>query len=721
MDVRIEMMLKKNYIYALVLSSALAVTLMGCRKQVILADDGGKTAVEFSVDMPMAAEARTKAYDVTFEKNDVILTYLQHMNNEAVVEGTSGKFSRLCQINVNSTSSTASNAINNWDGPNYKLVTTNMYWDDFMSGDPGKDIRDTGHGLRSFYALCYNGRTPSPALAEATGVLDWSVAADQSSGIKTSDLLYSGTQAKVAYQHSITSALNGQHGVIHLPFNHAMSKVTIEVEGDESFNNSASIFDATQIILQDVNTVCKVTTPTQALSAYGKGSGDGKVTMQPVSPFFAKRRSFTAVIAPSLIKGGDAVFAKLMNVGGYNFELKLSDAVINPFVDGNPKPGSWAGKLAAYNATEVTPSTAKGYTAENGGLTIPGVNYYIKVTVHRQGIEVSAQILPWENVNAEGAATALFEGDIKTTGEITNDLKAGGFDMYASTDPASFGSVASTVTWVDEEDPTPDHWQYSPQLYWPSGTYNSYFRALAPSGATTTLTSHDKPAEGADVQDVLWGTTSAHSGTDESGNSYNFAEGDPIRPRTGKVPMTFYHAMAKISVNLVDAHKDDPAPDPENPYADSRLDLRGATLALYNLASTGTLGLNVANVIPGGKGTLLTGYYAANDDSITPSETQKKLAEYFVVPQSMKAAEDPSVADPYLEITLADGTTKYKIYLRNVLVQKAEGDPEYVDSWEKNKHYEYTITLSKEEITFRALVKDWDVKNGSGIADLEWD
>lgn len=44
-----------------------------------------------------------------------------------------------------------------------------------------------------------------------------------------------------------------------------------------------------------------------------------------------------------------------------------------------------------------------------------------------------------------------------------------------------------------------------------------------------------------------------------------------------------------------------------------------------------------------------------------------------------------------------------------------------IQEWEPGKHYTYTITLGKEEIIFRALIKNWDEKTGTGNATLDWD
>ena len=69
-----------------------------------------------------------------------------------------------------------------------------------------------------------------------------------------------------------------------------------------------------------------------------------------------------------------------------------------------------------------------------------------------------------------------------------------------------------------------------------------------------------------------------------------------------------------------------------------------------------------------------------------------------------------------LVITLADGTT-YSLLLNTC----EDKDGKAVTDWYSGNLYEYTITLKKEEIQFRVMVKDWERNTGSGNATLDWD
>lgn len=712
-------MRKLRNISILLISQLLLMSVDGCTKQIILSPDGGKTPLEFATlistgftEIPQTKADQTKAENTTFNQGDKLYTYLQHVDGSGNLVGS---FAKLCEVSVNKTTS---GVLNNWTVPNPALTANNLYWEDFTNST--NDIRTSGHGLRSLYAYCYNGGTPSTALNEATGVIGWTVQADQSAGngFRKSDLLMAPTTAKVAYKHSTTSQMNGDHGVIPLEFTHAMSKITVEVVADETF--SGDIFSNTKVILSGVNTTCTVNAPSQSLSGYGSTSAP--VTMQPASRIIGKTKSFSAVIAPTVIRGGaDAEhaveFATLEDVGGYNYKVMLTKDAIEKAPAGAGKV-SWSSKLTDHDASSVTPASPCGkdsegtehYTSANGGLTIPGVNYLITVKVKRTGIEVSATIADWKTASADETGKIQFTDAFPNTGEIDQKLKAHGFDVYArSVNDASYGGVASVVSW----NPTAGEqgegaWEYHPQLYWPSGTYQSYFRALAPSTSEKTL----EAGEYSDERDVLWGVNSKEEGYYEMGA--------PINPRTGKIPLSFYHAMARITFNLLDAHADDPYSHGHGSGhghgADPHLNLAGAKIALYNLAGTGTLDLDSGETIPGARilypTPMLEGYYAANDSSAP--EGAKVLKNYLVIPQSMLSGE------PYAEITLADGT-KYRMDLKHSVSETPGGEYGIFNEWKSGTDYTYNVYLSKETITFRALIQDWDKKIGSGSADLEWD
>lgn len=702
-----------------------------------------KTPLSVSALLDKSSSAMTRAVNKEFEENDELIAYLRHVT----WDGSTGARTNVAadhapQLVTFTKGSTAMAVYNDADitpigtGVALGLTSSNtqkatditpdhpLYWDDFSNSvDAAHDLRTSGHYLESYYGYCYNGSPAygetgshiSTALNEENGTLGWTVATDQSTGFKTSDLLWSYEQTPVAYTHAA-----GRAGLV-LPFTHAMSKVTIEVVCGAGFESDvAKNFGSATVTLDQMNTVTSLTAPT-ATAAVGTTPAD--IQMQKGTPA-AKQCSFSALIAPTLFKAGKNL-ATIAGVDGNNYTIPLTDAVLTT---ATAPAQAWSTQLAAakvddVDATTVTSHAASGYTAANGGITKPGVNYLITVTINKQEITVKATIQDWDVVSATGVGVIQFSNDItEKTGAIATELQTNGFDLYksANTDPAVYGVAATTYTYGGD----PAKWSRNREIYWPNGTDRFFFRAL--SGATADDPATDAVNESltmANNQDVLWGTTSAHKGPElTEPYSLNYNEGDAIAPRTGDVPLTFYHPMAKITINLEDENKaatvegwavdDARYSDYSNPL-NPRINLAGAKVQITNTATGGTIDLHTGNITPDAVSEKMlgdgTGYNPYKLNGTDNALTTDWLNGYVVTPQT--------IADnAMLVITLADGTT-YRLQL-NECVDNSDAP---IGAWVRGKHYAYTITLSKERITFRALIENWDEVEGGGKATLEWD
>lgn len=699
-----------------------------------------KTPLGVSALLDKSNNAMTRAVNKEFEENDELIAYLRHVT----WDGSTG-----ARTNVDAdhapqlvTFTKGDVAMETYDGSDITPIGTGvalgltssntqqtadlttspkLYWDDFSNSvDAAHDLRTSGHYLESYYGYCYNGGTPTTALVPADGTLGWTVATNQSTGFKTSDLLWSYEQRPVAYNHETTRA-----GLV-IPYTHAMSKVTIEVVCGDGFESDATKnFGSATVTLDQMNTVTSLTAPT-ATAAVGTTPAD--IQMQKGTPV-AKQCSFSALIAPTLFKAGNNL-ATIMGVDGNNYTIPLTDAVLTT---ATAPAQAWSTQLAAakvddVDATTVTSYAASGYTAANGGITKPGVNYLITVTINKQEITVNATIKDWDEVSATGVGVIQFSNDITDkTGAIATKLQANGFDLYKAAEAVTpdYGVAATTYSYIDTNaDEVADTWTRTNEIYWPNGTDRFFFRALSPKASTTTMTNGS---------DVLWGTTSAHKGPEaEAPYSLTYNEGDAIAPRTGDVPLTFYHPMAKITINLEDENKnatvdgwavDDPKYlDYDNPL-NPRIYLSNATIQLTNLATGGTITLHDGGITPAGisdgqktftedteANPKRMGFYAAKENGTTTAYSDDlTVKDYPVIPQTIGD-------NAMLVITLADGTT-YRLQLN----QCVDNSDAKIGTWVRGKHYTYTITLSKEKITFRALIENWDPVEGGGKATLEWD
>ena len=305
-----------------------------------------------------------------------------------------------------------------------------------------------------------------------------------------------------------------------------------------------------------------------------------------------------------------------------------------------------------------------------------GYNYQLNVTINKVGIDVSATITNWNTVEATGTGEIKFQNDVTTTGPIADELKVGGMDIYKSTSQ-SFDEKSTTLTW----DGTNSTWTYSPTIYWAGQGDASYFRALSPAASTTAM------AQG---NDVLWGFACDADADISKVGTQNEVK---ITPRTGDVSLRFRHAMSKITVQLVSS-------------GEAAVVLTDALISITNLANAGTLDLVKGTIQAGEKQSEpIDGFCSA----IHPVADKTKLDNYCVIPQSIGN-------DAVLTVKLADGTT-YSLPLNTC----KDSSGQSIATWEQGRHYVYTITLTKGSISFRALIKEWEVSNGEGDAELDWD
>ena len=305
-----------------------------------------------------------------------------------------------------------------------------------------------------------------------------------------------------------------------------------------------------------------------------------------------------------------------------------------------------------------------------------GYNYKLTVTLNKQAISVVATLANWTDVSATGTGEINFAADVTSIDKSNNAALKNGdsFSLWMTKDLANIGSVVTTATYNGSM------FVNSPAIYWSNGSTNYYFRALAKKTTEHTLEAV-KTTSVNQGTDLLWGTTAAHTGTEADGSTkHDYEEGAAINPRTGDVPLTFAHVMSNVIITLTTS--DDA----------SKVDLSNATVTLTSLTTDGTINIATGLVSPG----------STQGDVVVS-------ASAIMVPQTIGNGSK-------LIISLSDDTT-YSLQLNTC----KDASDNAISMWEGGHQYTYTISLSKEEIKFRALVKDWIPETGSGNATLDWD
>ena len=612
--------------------------------------DGSKTPIDIAVAFvngETVSKSTTRAVDKTFEANDKLVAHLQHVTTS---EGntsplTDNKYSKTVVFTVKDGFSRTEE--NNTQKTSDITPDSPLYWDDFS--DATDYIRTEGHGLRSAWGYCYNGKEDFPESNNHTDEITWEAATDQKTGFKTSDLLWSKTQNPVSYQHGNNSG--DIHGTITIPYTHAMSKATIVLTAGEGFGDDA--FENTTITLKSVNIKGKFTASTATVVGTKTGEEGqyetGDIQMQKKSTDATNNSvTFECVFVPNTLLSANNEWAEIKDVEDNDYNIYLTETML-----GND----------AWNATS----------------TASGVNYKLAATISKQKIDVVAQIADWINKVTSADGKIQFSTDL--TGVDYNDMPSGtSYDVFTTESQTSGYSKSTTRNYTDSK------WTDDPVIYWQGEGKGLYFRGLAKyeNNLITSVAGSTSANQGTDL---LWATTPQHTGKDNSGNDKTYPAGDKIDPRTSFVPLKFEHAMSKVKFVLKTTTD-----------KNTKVNLEGATMSIPGIITDGTIDVANGNITLG-----------STTDDLAPVDNK----EYIVIPQNL--------AGKKLTITLNDANADEKKTTYSILLTDCKVDGNTISSWERGNSYVYTITLAKEAIQFRALIKDWNKKTGSGDASLDWD
>ncbi len=696
---------------------------------------GEKTPLTIAATLG-TGNAVTRAAGNTFEENDQLLAYIRHITNtnEAVASYTPVAADKAPML---VTFTKGDEAMESTTDANVKqtsdlTASTTLYWDDFSaSNETTTDLRTENHGLQSYYGYCYNGKT-GVTLTEATaGTLTWTIAADQSASadvVKKEDLLWSPAQQAITYQHANSRLDNDNttkdHGVLTIPYYHAMSEVTVTLTAAEGFTGSP--LTNTQLTLNAMNTSVDLNAPD---TTYSNSTTSASVKMFAESYSEGLTRNYTAIVAPGTkLKVGEKLL-DIKGVDGNDYTLTITANML-------AIPGAWG----------------KGHEVKNDDgkyiLTRHGVNYHLTVTVNKTKIESKATLADWKTVNATGTGDIVFpedDGDDLVMNDtlieqaynnvsvvavdknkFANEATFSLFTLKSTTDNTEATArtnnayeYATIPKFKDNADDANDEWVNDPVIYWPNKTDNYYFRALAKFNSATngvnsiTSVGTYSSNKGTDVSqgtiadghDILWGTSAGHKG---STSNRIYQRGQAIPPRTGDVPMAFDHAMSKITINLA-------TPKTGTTDANANVNLTYSKVTISNIYSAGTIKIENGEIDHGTAAP--AGTIAGAGTTSTSPTAATPLSEYIVIPQTITDNAKLTIT-LYTDNTYATAVATYNLQL-NTCVQT--GTTTTIPAWQRGKHYTYTIYVEKEKITFRALIKDWETSEGSGNANLEWD
>ncbi len=431
--------MKINKIYYL----GVVLLLAGCSREAAISSDSlsGGSKTPLTIEARLCEAPQTRATGKTFAENDILLSYIRHINNTDAGVGSYASVQAhnaplLVAFKKGSTTMTTVDDNTNQAAdltsvnPSATETAVPLYWDDFSdSRSTATDLRTANHGLQSYYGYCYNGGTPSTALVAETGVLGWTIGNQTTAeDVRHSDLLWSPAQEAVTYAH--TDARAGAHGTITIPYTHAMSEITVTLTAGTGF--SGNPLTSTVLTLNEMNTVATLTAPTSTVTSTTLAS----VTMYGESYSSGLTRDFMAIVAPRTKLKVDNLLLGIVNVDDNNYELKITSDMIGA--------DKWA---TGHVDTDKGTENGKAYI-----LTKPGYNYHLDITVNKTEVSVRATIRDWVTVSARGTGDVQYDNDY--TDLVMDDSEVSGTNVPVSALNVSNSWVtngsAFTLFWMSQ-------------------------------------------------------------------------------------------------------------------------------------------------------------------------------------------------------------------------------------------------------------------------------
>lgn len=622
---------------------------------------------------------QSRAANKDFATGDVLLAYLRHVTWDGTTEGARMPISAdQAPLLVTFTNQATSEP---YTGGNIspigltqelELNSTNttqttdlvasptLFWDDMSEGGIGdsNNIRTDGHYLQSYYGYCYNGGTPLDALDAPTGTLDWQVPYDQTTAEAVQHSDLLWSAEQTPVAYQHGTGSGAADGHGTILLPFTHALSMVTVDVIANDGFDASALANTELELQNVNRKGTFTAPNYAVSDATTDVEEGERN--------GKVKMFKGNVETNATGKATCTYQAIV-VPQTALALDQLFLKVNA-VDGN------------HYILNVTDNMLTGWDA---GLVDrkmqPGYNYHLTLTLNKAGIQVVAMLMDWIQVEATGTGIIQFSTDLRNIQPTESQPLVTGtsYYIYESTanDDASYATHATERKYVGTT------WTNNPEIYWQGEGESRYFRGLAIMDGDKLTTPGVPDRAASQGTDLVWATTPKHTGIDNNGVTQTIEEGAAIDPRTSEVPLRFEHAMSKVKFVLSTSTGDD------------AVDLTDAVISIADLCRAGTIDISTGDITPSTPASFATISDAAN----------------IVIPQDL--------TDRRLTITLKDGT-KYSVLLTNC-VDSNSGTQ--IGKWERGRSYTYKITLGKEAIQFRAMIKDWNNTEGKGNASLDWD
>lgn len=279
-----------------------------------------------------------------------------------------------------------------------------------------------------------------------------------------------------------------------------------------------------------------------------------------------------------------------------------------------------------------------------------------------------------------------------------NTLKESGFGVFAS------------LTWNEdfqdnptEGDFTPNYmynqkvewqefsngnggWVYQPERLWPGNNKVSFF-AYAPysDGGTSGIIVPDRNTPGSPRLDVSLGSEVDRNVDILYAKALNLIN-------SPEVPLTFHHALARISVNL----------SADNIDSNSKLVINNISFKSANIGTRGKLNLNTGE------------WEEISDFTDLKLEDVEILKKGFMIIPPASEVNNEIMVD-YTVITVDDKLTSGRFECKNAVTKQLS------IKYEAGKSYNINLKVKLNSVDIDVNVKDWDDENHKWESNVEHD
>lgn len=614
---------------------------------------------------------------------------------------------------------TAGDIVEGYNTHRHLSLSPALNWDDYGTADPNnKGTAESPRGRLkglSVYGVTVDGVTSSSSLPEAIKglsasdawtTINWSVPADQASGWSSYDLLISnnvregGEDGTYKFDEKSAGKL--------LEFNHAMSKITVNLTPGEGFGGKF------------------VNNPTVTLLGFNeKGAVNittGAVSSQVAEDEINTRTVVNGANSTTIVTGTTTATAQFDAIvfPGNTFTATIADdtnktptspdKILKLDADGNVYYVTAAQlvKAIAGTATTGTPVT---------GTLESGKNYLLNIKVNKTKIVVDATIKDWESVNSE---TALPLINVDTSyGDKSQTAFDHSFDFFRSLNKLAGYDEDSSVDGINPAAKytySSGAGSWDKVLYWPDHHTHYFFRGVSPVIGTEAIanTGSTLPAEAVttvgDNEVIAVENVSYAEGTYPSDLAIALPRvtnqicqhdknevADGICATTGTVTMNFEYAMSKVEVrlkstgtsdagNLVSMTNDNVKVELIGGYKSGRIKLADGLHDAWADADKGDYTLSELD-------TPESGFNVTTRDAVVPQNLGDNVK---------------------FRITVTINEDHVDVYEVQVNTIPEKGKTTAVTEWKHGQYYIYELDVKKTQINVNATITNWITVKSEG-------